>query len=270
MRRFKALLSLLCISLLVLGSASAQNAVRIEPPTGGLGWLTRPYQPRDVPPINLANSDRIEALVRGGNLYLSAQDVIALALENNLDIEIQRYTPLIQKEVTLRAQGGGGLRNVGVPVAAGPQSVSLTGVSLTASGGATSTAGAGVSSSGGIVTQLGPVINNFDPQVVFYGNFGHYTSPQSNLILTGTAALVQQSRTYQAQYFQYFDIGSYVQLTYTDQWNKFNSLSFTLDPYSQASLDLYVTQNLMQGFGRAVLDRNIRVSKNNEKVSDLQ
>jgi len=270
MRRFKAPLSWLCTGLLVAGSASAQNAIRIEPPKGGLGWLTRPYQQRDIPPINLANSDRIEALVRGGNLYLSAQDVIALALENNLDIEIQRYTPLLQREVTLRAQGGGGLRNVGVPVAAGPQSVSLTGVSLTASGGATTNAGAGVSSSGGIVTQLGPTINNFDPQVVFYGNFGHYTSPQSNLILTGTAALVQESRTYQAQYFQYFDTGTYAQLTYTDQWNKYNSLSFTLDPYSSASLDLYVTQNLLQGFGKAVLARNIRVSKNNEKVSDLQ
>src|ERR1700761_4502051 len=270
MRRFKAFLSLLCTWLLILGSASAQNAISVEPPKGGLGWLTRPYQQREIPPINLANSDRIEALVRGGNLYLSAQDVIALALENNLDIEIQRYTPLLQREVTLRAAGGGALRNVGVPVAAGPQSVSLTGVSLTASGGATSAAGAGVSSSGGIVTQLGPTINNFDPQVVFYGNFGHYTSPQSNLILTGTAALVQQSRTYQAQYFQYFDTGTYAQLTYTDQWNKFNSISYTLDPYSQASLDFYVTQNLLQGFGKAVLARNIRVSKNNEKVSDLQ
>lgn len=270
MRRFKAPLSWLCTGLLVAGSASAQNAIRIEPPKGGLGWLTRPYQQREIPPINLANSDRIEALVRGGNLYLSAQDVIALALENNLDIEIQRYTPLLQREVTLRAQGGGGLRNVGVPVAAGPQSVSLTGVSLTASGGASTSAGAGVSSSGGIVTQLGPTINNFDPQVVLYGNFGHYTSPESNLIVTGTPALVQQARTYQAQYFQYFDTGTYAQLTYTDQWNKYNSLSFTLDPYSQASLDLYVTQNLLQGFGKAVLARNIRVSKNNEKVSDLQ
>lgn len=270
MRRLKAHLSLLCAWLLVFGSASAQNAVRIEPPQGGLGWLTHPYQAREIPPINLANSDRLEALVRGGNLYLSAQDVIALALENNLDIEIQRYTPLLQRQVTLRAEGGGGLRNVGVPVAQGPQSVSLTGVSLTASGGATTNAGAGVSSSGGIVTQLGPTINNFDPQVVFYGNFGHYTSPQSNLVLTGTAALIQQARTYQAQYFQYFDTGTYAQLTYTDQWNKFNSLSFTLDPSSQASLDLYVTQNLLQGFGKAVLGRNIRVSKNNEKVSDLQ
>ncbi len=37
---------------------------------------------------------------------MSGQDVIALALENNLDIEIQRYGPLIYKQVTKRAQGG--------------------------------------------------------------------------------------------------------------------------------------------------------------------
>src|SRR5947209_5976998 len=135
MKRFKTPLSLLCSLLLIIGSVSAQTAqtaVRIDPPKGGLGWLTRPYQQRYIPPINLANSNRLEALVRAGILYLSAQDVIALALENNLDIEIQRYGPILAKEVTKRAQGGGLLRSVGVPVAAGPQSVSLTGVSLTA------------------------------------------------------------------------------------------------------------------------------------------
>src|SRR6476660_1064526 len=111
MRRFKTPLSWLCSLLLLAGSASAQSAVRIEPAKGGLGWLTRPYQQRYVPPINLTNSSRLESLVRAGNLYLSAQDVIALALENNLDIEIQRYGPLLAKEVTRRTQGGQLLRD---------------------------------------------------------------------------------------------------------------------------------------------------------------
>src|SRR5947209_2225832 len=165
MKSIKASLALLCSSLLCIAPASAQNAIRIDPAQGGLGWLTRPYQRRIVPPINLTNSDRLESLVRAGNLYLTAQDVIALALENNLDIEIQRYGPLLTREVTRRARGGGALRSVGVGVAQGPQSVSLTGVSVNASGGVASTAGAGVSSGGGVRTQLGPVINNFDPQV---------------------------------------------------------------------------------------------------------
>ena len=201
-------------------------------------------------------------------MYLSAQDVIALALENNLDIEIQRYGPLLTKEVSRRARGGGLLRDVGVPVAAGPQSVSLTGVNVNASGGATSTGA--VSASGGVLTQLGPAIPQLDPQLFLYANFAHNTSPQSNTILTGTTALILEQRVYQGQYYQYTDFGTYMQLTYTSSHNKFNSTFYNLDPYNSASLDLQVSQNLLQGFGTAVLGRNIRVANNNEKVSDLQ
>jgi outer membrane protein len=188
MRRFKTPLSWLCSLLLLAGSASAQSAVRIEPAKGGLGWLTRPYQQRYVPPINLTNSSRLETLVRAGNLYLSAQDVIALALENNLDIEIQRYGPLLAKEMTRRAEGGQLLRDVSVPVAAGPASVSLTGVSLNASGGAASTVG--ISSSGAIVTQVGPTITNLslDPQVSLFANFAHTTNVTTNTFVTGTTS----------------------------------------------------------------------------------
>ena len=63
----------------IAGVATAQSAIRIEsPPEGRLGWLTHPYRPRSVPPINLSNSSRLESLVRAGNLYLTAQDVVAL------------------------------------------------------------------------------------------------------------------------------------------------------------------------------------------------
>ncbi len=251
------------------GAGLAQNAVSVEPPTGGFGWLTRPYQQRIVPPINLANSDRLEALVRAGNLYLSAQDVIALALENNLDIEIQRYGPLLARENTRRAKGGGALRSVGAGVAAGPQSVSLSGVNVAVSN-ITSTAGAGVSSGGGIVTQLGPPIPLLDPQLNFYAYYTHATSPQSNLELTGTTALIVNSRTYQSQYIQNFDFGLSAQLTYSSQRSNVNSAFYPINPYTQGSLDLQVTQNLLQGFGRSVNRRNILVAKNNEKVTNLQ
>ena len=58
--------------------------------------------------------------MRGGNLYLSVQDVIALVLENNLDIAVQRYSPFLAREVLRRTEGGGFLRSVDTPVAAGP------------------------------------------------------------------------------------------------------------------------------------------------------
>lgn len=285
MTRFKVFLSLLCSLLVFFGpmasaqsaqpgqpaqsTQSSQNEIRVEPPQGGLGWLTRPYRVPKIPDININNSDRLEKLVRSGNLYLSAQDVIALALENNLDLDIQRYGPLMTREVTLRTQGGGAIRSVGVGVIQGPTSVSLTGVSLAASGGATTTAGA-VSASGGVLTQLGPTIPSFDPQVVLYADFAHQTSPQSNTVLTGTTALIYNNRTYQGEVYQYNQLGTYFQGTYTSTYNKFNSLFYNINPYDQGTLDFQVSQQLLQGFGRTVLARNIRVSKNNEKVSDLQ
>ncbi len=247
----------------------ASSAIRIDPaPMKKLSWLTRPYQPRSVPPVNLANSSRLSNLLKAGNLYLSAQDVVALAIENSLDIEVQRYGPLLAREVLKRAQAGGALRSVGLGVAPGPQSVSLQGVSVASSG--LSAGGNGVSSGGGIVTQLGPAIPTLDPSFVAFANFQHATSPQSNTVLTGTTALIATSATYQAVYSQSWDIGFNAQLTYASNRIKVNSQYFSLNPYTSGDLDLQLTQNLLNGFGRAVNGRNIRVQKNNLKVTDLQ
>ena len=49
-----------------------------------------PYMARHLPPPNLANTARIDQLMHDGKLYLSLDDAIALALENNLDIAIAR------------------------------------------------------------------------------------------------------------------------------------------------------------------------------------
>ena len=261
---------LFCLMALVTGNARAQSAIRIDPATGRAGWLLNPYRTRSVPPINLTNSSRLATLVRAGNLYLTAPDIVALAIENNLDVEVQRYGPLLAREVLRRAQGGGALRSVGLGVAPGPQSVSLQGVSLNIGGAAVATAGNGVSSGGGIVTQLGPSIPSLDPTFLGVVNFQHATFPQSNTILTGTTALIQESRTYQWQYQQNWTFGLNAQFTYLSQHTHVNSGFYSLNPYATGDIDLQLTQNLLQGFGSAVNGRNIRVQKNNLKVTDLQ
>jgi len=248
--------------------AFAQTEIRVQPATGGLGFLTHPYQAPKVPAIRLENSSRLASLVRAGNLYLTAQDVVALAIENNIDVEIQRYGPLLAKEVLLRAQGGGALRSVGLPVAAGPQSVSLQGISANTT--STLSAGAGVSSGGGIVTQLGPPIPTFDPTIVGIASFAHSSTPQSNTVATGVPTLVASTRSYQAQYIQNWDFGLNAQLTYASRYTHVNSPDYSLNPFTSGFVDLLLTQNLLYGFGRAVTGRNIRVQKNNVKVSDLQ
>jgi outer membrane protein TolC len=258
------------VPLFFAAHASAQSEISVRPATGGLGWLTHPYQPRYIPPIRLTNSPRMDSLIRAGSLYLTASDVVALAIENNIDVEVQRYGPLLAKEVLRRAQGGGALRSVGAAVAAGPQSVSLQGVSVNNSGSVALSSGTGVSSGGGIVTQLGPNIPSLDPSLFALASFQHATIPQSNTLLTGTDALIQGTRTFQVQYAQTWDVGFTMQWTYASSHYHVNSSFFSLDPYNTGDLDLQITQNLLQGFGRAVNGRNIRVQRNNVKVSDLQ
>jgi outer membrane protein TolC len=251
------------------GTALAQSAVRIDKPSdSSMGWLTSPYRTSSVPQINLGNSSRFDTLIRAGNLYLSAQDVVALAIENNLDVEVQRYAPLLAREVLRRAEAGGVLRSVGVGVAQGPQSVSIQGVSTASSG--LSSSGGGVSSGGGILTQLGPGIASFDPSVSAFANFAHSTTPQSNTFLTGTTSLVSDTRSYQVSYSQSWDFGLNAQVSYSSNRVKLNSQFFSLNPYTSGDVGLSLTQNLLQGFGSAVNGRNIRVQKNNLKVTDLQ
>src|ERR1700712_4231183 len=217
--------SVLLAVMLTVNTAFAQSAIRIDAPVERHGsWLTRPYQARYIPPINLANTSRLDSLVKAGNLYLSAQDVVALVLENNLDIEVQRYGPLLAREVLRRAQGGGLLRSVGQGVASGPTSVSLAGVSINTNGSPPVTS-SGVNSS--VLTQLGPSIPTFDGSITAFTNFAHTTTPQSNTSFSGTQSLVFDTRTLVTSYSQNSHFGTSATISYTSQYQRVNSTFFS-------------------------------------------
>src|SRR5215472_8345666 len=157
LKRFGGIL-LLPVWLAATGMAQTPTSditITNPPAPRFVGPIIRPFhvQKRIVSAPRLANSPRLESLVKSGNLYLTVRDVIALVLENNLDIEIQRYGPFLAREVQRRAEGGNLLRSVSSPVLAGPTSVSTAGVSLNASG---LSGGAGLTSGGGVVTGIGP------------------------------------------------------------------------------------------------------------------
>ena len=64
------------------------------------------YTVRDVAPLNVTNSARIDQLIKDGKMYLSLNDAVAMALENNLDIGIQRYNLSIADTDILRTSSG--------------------------------------------------------------------------------------------------------------------------------------------------------------------
>ncbi|HML18489.1 MAG TPA: TolC family protein [Bryobacteraceae bacterium] len=258
--------------LALAGLAFAQtDEISIQPPkpVPFLQPLLNPFhlQRREVSPANLANSQRLETLVRAGNLYLSAQDVIALALENNIDIAVQRYGPYLAREVLRRAEGGAPLRSVNQPIQPGPQSVSLNGVSVTnvsIAGG-----GSGVTSGGGLVASIGTNPPSLDPYLLAYGLFSHNTTPLSNEALALVNSQVVATRTYELQYGQSWPTGTSATFTFLSSHIMENSPAYSLNPFTQGDLDFYITQNLMQGWGVGSNTRYIKVAKNNIKVSDL-
>jgi len=279
MKCFQSGIAVLCVILLIAPIAEAQVPVIQSPQGGGpLSGLIHPYQGKTVAPIDLANSSRIDSLLRGGNLYLSLQDAIALALENNLDIQIQRYSRPIAEANLLRAKAGGLLRGVPSSIQA-----STTGAlsSITGTGGGTgvgSGGGTGSSSSsssssssagGAIITQTGTAVPNLDPVFFSSGIWGHRTSAQANSVTTGTNALVYQNRVWNSGISMGFLSGTTAQLSWNNSWQQSNATKTDFNPFMNASMGLTITQPLLQGFGFAVNNRNIRIAKNTLKANDL-
>jgi len=87
----------------------AQGPV-IDKPSGNILW--RPYMPPVLAPTRMTNTQRIHSLMRAGRIYLTLQDAIALAIENDLNLEVARNGPLNADWALERAQSGAAPRGV--------------------------------------------------------------------------------------------------------------------------------------------------------------
>lgn len=265
------------------GILAGQTAPAIPGPTqsgsnsglglGGIrGWLER-YKLQDVDPINLRNSGRLEALVRAGNLYLSLQDAIALALENNLDIEVQRYGPRLAETELMRAQAGGFLRGIPTTLSTMTTAVasSVTGGgslgSAQARGGGDS--GGGVQAGGFVFTQSGTQIPTLDPIVSVGYGFNHRTSINANSFSTGIPATVIRSTSPFIGFQKGFLTGTTVSMDFNNSHVRTNVPLAEINPFFTGNLGFSLQQNLLRGFGISVNNRNIRIAKNEILVADL-
>jgi len=241
--------------------------------SGPLGWLTSPYRAATVPPNDVTNSPRIESLMRAGNLYLSLQDTIALALENNLDIAIQRYAPGLADASLEIAQAGGFARGVSTNVTAGPNSASVNSAGTAAGTTQSATAASSNASSsavgGSAVQSSGPAIPSLDPVLTSNFNWAHLTTAQSSAFLTGSNSLTQQQNVGNFGISKGFLTGTIVNLGLNNTNSSSNNPRNDFNPSTSSALNLSITQHLLQGFGSAVNGRQIRIARNNREVSDL-
>src|SRR4029077_7680820 len=75
-------------------------------PQHGSRGFWRPPQPLTLPEPMLTNAPTIDQLIHDGKLMLSLDDAISIALENNLDISLQRSTPGMPQTKRLPAKAG--------------------------------------------------------------------------------------------------------------------------------------------------------------------
>ncbi len=247
---------------------TARDYTRPNPP---LPNPFAPYKPIDVstPPLN--NSPRLDQMVRDGKIYLSLSDAIALALENNFDIAIQRYNLDIADTDILRAKSGSSIRGVNVGVVAGTlggaQSLITSGggpggTSVASGGAATGSAGIVSSTNGG-----GPAPEYLDPVLTGGLTFDYATTPQTSA-LSGSSSLNNNTQTYNFGYTQGFTGGEQLAVTFDNSRATTNSTFSTYSPSLTSSMRIQGTQHLLQGFGTFINRRFIVQAKRDRQITD--
>ena len=224
------------------------------------------YVPVNVPKLSLSNSPRLDECIHDGKLYLSIDDAIDLALENNLDIAVSRYDLPIANMDVLRSAAGGII--LGVPA---PVQNTLGGASASSAvSSVSSTSAAG--GQGGLVQStagLGILVPSFDPWIYATVSTEHNTTPQSNTVTSGVQSLKTNTILGNLSYQQSFPTGTYVEFDLDQSRQTVNSTFQQLNPTLTAYYRFTVRQQLLQGFGFSPNLRWLRLAKNNRKFTEI-
>src|SRR5437867_10165151 len=203
------LVCVLMATLLSATAAQAQQGIASNPSSlpnyiMGPSWFPtvfKPYQQGLIRPLIMENSRRLHDLIRNGKLRLTMADTLSLAIENNLDIAVQRFLHPIAEADVLRASSGQAARGIqGALVPSGLQQGAL-GVGVNQFQGAGGVGGAGGISGGGGAVQI-PQVGSFDPSVSVNFSLDRNSSPVNTTVVTGTPRVDTTSTAITTSYTQ--------------------------------------------------------------------
>jgi outer membrane protein TolC len=200
-----------------------------------------PYTPIKMPDLMLTNTPRITQLIQDGKLMLSLDDAISIALENNLNISIERFVPWIAQAALLKAKAGG------IPQSGTSQQV---------------------------VLGNSPSVS-FDPILTSGVNWSRSTIPVNNPFISGTGTsgietLTNYSANYNFGYTQGFHTGTNVSIAFNNDRTSSTSSANLLNPAVQSTMTYTISQPLLNGFGILPNTRYIIEAKNSIKVAQSQ
>jgi outer membrane protein len=224
-----------------------------------------PYAPISMPAPRMNNSALLHALIHDGKLEISLSDALALALENNLDIEVTRYVLVDAQTDLLRARGGGSTQGFnGVT-----QTGSTTGASATGTvSGTTSQAGAstqvGASASGASSSNTACC----DPYVGFNFEWDRITEPYNYTGLVGAPIITNQTTSLSSFYSQGFFTGTSYTVGLEGYRQSTTAPDSLLDPEVPGEMVIQLNQPLLKGFGYRANAVGLRVAQNGVKLAD--
>src|SRR5882762_9660984 len=216
--------------------------------------LLQPYLPQQVAQPNLANSPRIDSLMHDGKIYLSIDDAVALALENNLDLDIARYNLNIAAADLLRAKSGANILGINTGIVQNTPGGGVGGLGGTVgsgTGGTTVAAGGAGSGTSGLVSStlgIGSPISSFDPVITGTLQLDK-NNTESTSVLSPVPVLAQNTYTADVAYTQGFQWGTALSVGFNNTHVTTNSPTSLLTPDLTSNFQVRITQNLLQGFG---------------------
>jgi outer membrane protein len=236
--------------------------------------LLQPYMPQELAEPNLGNSPRIDSLMHDGKIYLSIDDAIALALENNLDLDIARYNLNIAEADLLRAKSGASILGVNTGIVQNTPGGGVGGLGGTVgsgTGGTTVAAGGAGTGTNGLVSStlgIGSPITSFDPALT--GNLQlDKNNTESVSVFSPVPVVAQNTYTSNFGYTQGFQWGGTLTGVFDNTHLTTNNPTSLLTPQLGSNFQFRFTQNLLQGFGFLPNTRFIRIARNNREISDV-
>lgn len=230
--------------------------------TGVFPNILAPYTSPNVPPQRLGNSARLYELLQNGTIKLTLQDAIALALENNLDIDLSRYNMAYAQTDVVRAASGAATRGVTGAFASNAVFAGAVGggIGTASGGGGGNGAGSATGGSGGAFN-IGP-IGTFDPVVGFTAGYDDRLTPLGTNTVTGTGALGTHTTTYTGFLGQELPTGTSYAISLGGTRQSTSAFTNFYNPQLSSGLTIAASQNLLNGFGYRANAKFIRIAAN--------
>ncbi len=261
-------LLLLQSSLLMGGIAAARQEPQGNPDYSlNPQWFPRiykPYQVQKIPEMQLSNSTGLVELIHDGKLRISQAQLKTTVIENNLDILANRNSARYAETDTLRAKGGGAPRGgAGVTI---PSSLfaGAIGAGVGSGGGLGSFSSAGIT--GGARQVSAFPRGTYDPTLLLGFSVDRTNSPLNTTRVAGTRDTSTSSTALQARYNQAFTSGTSISITFNNMRQSSTQRNLIYNPDYLSAFTFTVTQQLLNGFGRAVNRRFMDVANNETKI----